>query len=208
MENNGKVNISGYINPTLLLKCLEKAGKTAEIVHWQYGECSRNLFEKPKLPSPSVNNNNLYLPGYEGYNNNGYYGYNYNNGYGYGYGYPPNYRRSNYVFNHLECSGNASDCSGHHMRNPNTPNKSSSSSSSSKTQFQKPASGHIGNHPTCCSLMWRISWKYVFVYLMFECDYGLVWCSGVIFFYPNFHFQLLTTGGNILRWMFANWFLR
>ncbi|XP_042755938.1 uncharacterized protein LOC128132578 [Lactuca sativa] len=153
MENNGNVNISGYIDPILLLKCLEKAGKTAEIVHWQYGECSRNLFEKPKLPSPSVNNNNLYLPGYEGYNNNGYYGYNYNNGYGYGYGYPPNYRRSNYVFNHLECSGNASDCSGHHMRNPNTPNKSSSSSSSSKTQFQKPASGHIGNHPTCCSLM-------------------------------------------------------
>ncbi|CAI9295404.1 unnamed protein product [Lactuca saligna] len=64
MENNGKVNISGYIDPTLLLKSLEKAGKTAEIVHWQYGECSTNLFEKTEsplpLPLPPINNN-LYL---------------------------------------------------------------------------------------------------------------------------------------------------
>lgn len=130
MENNGKVNISGYINPTLLLKCLEKAGKTAEIVHWEYGECSSNLFEKTEspLPLPPINNN----------------------------GYPPNYnynyrRRRNYAFNHLECAGNASECCGHHIQNPITPIKSSSS----QTHFQKLASGH----PPCCSLMWRISSK-------------------------------------------------
>lgn len=124
MEDNGKINISGYIDPTVLLKCLRKAGKTAQIVHWQYGECSSNLFEKTE--SPSINNGNGYYlyPGYEGYN---------------GYG------RSNYAFNHLECSGNASDCSGHHIQKPITRYKSSSSSS----QFQKLSSDH-----TCLNLRW------------------------------------------------------
>ncbi|KAL4554725.1 hypothetical protein LXL04_037328 [Taraxacum kok-saghyz] len=111
MENNGKINISGYIDPNLLLKCLRKLGKKAQIVHWQYGECSSNLFEKTK--SPSVNAS---YPGYGGYN---------------GYGYP-SYLRNN---NHPICAGNASDCSGHHIQKPYK------SSSSSSRQFQKLAKG-------------------------------------------------------------------
>lgn len=141
MEKDGKINISGYIDPKQLLKSLKKA-KGTEIVHWQYGECSTNLFEKPKSP---VNNNKNGAGGY--YLNPSYGGYN---GYGYNYGYPS--YQTNYPFRHLECAGDAADCSGHHIETPMTPDKSS------KSIFQKISSSvkdaaSSDNGPTCCTLM-------------------------------------------------------
>nr|XP_043614213.1 uncharacterized protein LOC122586170 [Erigeron canadensis] len=86
MENDGRVNIQGFINPNVLLECFRKAGKDAQIVHWQYGECSSNLYDKtaPSNYYGHGSSNYYYGDGYDyGYNNNGYH----NNGY-YANGYP------------------------------------------------------------------------------------------------------------------------
>lgn len=87
MNEDGAVEISGTIDPMLLLKVLGKFGKSAKLLDWKFGEC------------PS----NLYMPEYHrGYRN--YYGDNryYSNGgnnyyedskyYGYGDGRHVQYR--------------------------------------------------------------------------------------------------------------------
>lgn len=38
------VEISGTVNPSLLLKMLGRAGRSAELCWFQFGECSSNLF--------------------------------------------------------------------------------------------------------------------------------------------------------------------
>ncbi|KAJ0868397.1 hypothetical protein HanRHA438_Chr12g0574161 [Helianthus annuus] len=161
MGDDGSVNISGYIDPTQLLKCLKKAGKDVEMVHWQYGECSNNLFENTE--PPTIDNGNgpngvgdYYLhPSYDVYGNG--YGY----GFGYGYGYPSFAR--NYGYKHLECSGNAEDCSGHHAEQPTNSEKASTEQpkNSDKSSFSIPKriSGHgedliLGeNAPKYCRIM-------------------------------------------------------
>ncbi|KAL2476031.1 Uncharacterized protein Adt_36767 [Abeliophyllum distichum] len=44
MDEYGIVQVSGMINPKLLMKKLGKAGKHAELCWFQYGQCSSNLF--------------------------------------------------------------------------------------------------------------------------------------------------------------------
>ncbi|XP_035843014.1 uncharacterized protein LOC118489302 [Helianthus annuus] len=165
MGDDGSVNISGYIDPVQLLKCLKEAGKNVEMVHWQYGECSNNLFENTEPPANDNGNGpngagDYYLhPGYDGYGNG--YGYGYGNAYGYDYGYPR--FASNYGYKHLECSGNAEDCNGHHAKQPKNSEESSAEQpkSSDKTSFSIPkrirASGEdlilSENAPKCCKIM-------------------------------------------------------
>ncbi|KAI3811923.1 hypothetical protein L1987_16619 [Smallanthus sonchifolius] len=147
MEDDGKINISGYIDPNQLLNNLKKVGKKAEMVHWQYGECSNNLFQKTE-PPPSNNNGNgngaggYYLyPGYGGYN-----------GYGHNYDYPRYVK--NYAYNHLECSGNAQDCNGHHTEQPKNSDKSSLIISKKITESgEDPIPIPGGDSPKCCRLM-------------------------------------------------------
>ncbi|GJV90697.1 feruloyl CoA ortho-hydroxylase 1-like protein [Tanacetum coccineum] len=77
MDDTGKVHVSGYIEPNVLLKCLRKNGKEAHLVHWQYGECSTNLYQ-----NNSYQNSGFQRGGYQnsGYHQGGYGGYDNNNG--------------------------------------------------------------------------------------------------------------------------------
>ncbi|GKB16074.1 hypothetical protein Tco_0849997 [Tanacetum coccineum] len=79
MDDTGKVHVSGYIEPNVLLKCLRKNGKEAHLVHWQYGECSTNLYQ-----NNSYQNSGFQRGGYQngGYHQGGYGGYDNNNGNG------------------------------------------------------------------------------------------------------------------------------
>jgi len=134
MEEDGKVNISGYIDPCQLLTCLKKAGKKAEMVHWQYGECSKNLFATKEKKAPTDHNMNaanyLFPGGYD------YYG-----------GYP----RKLYAYKHLECLGTAEDCNGHHTKHEADSVKSSLSINSKNIN-----TGLLPDEedvPKCCCLM-------------------------------------------------------
>ncbi|GJW38637.1 hypothetical protein Tco_0064482 [Tanacetum coccineum] len=87
MDDTGKVHVSGYIEPNVLLKCLRKNGKEAHLVHWQYGECSTNLYQ-----NNSYQNSGFQRGGYQnsGYHQGGYGGYDNNNGNGnYSYNHQP-----------------------------------------------------------------------------------------------------------------------
>ncbi|KAK4714969.1 hypothetical protein R3W88_020876 [Solanum pinnatisectum] len=44
MNGDGMIEVSGNVDPKLLLKRLSKAGKKAELCWFQFGECSTNLF--------------------------------------------------------------------------------------------------------------------------------------------------------------------
>ncbi|XP_059284507.1 heavy metal-associated isoprenylated plant protein 32-like [Lycium ferocissimum] len=44
MNGDGMIEVSGNIDPKVLLKRLAKAGKKAELYRFQFGECSSNLF--------------------------------------------------------------------------------------------------------------------------------------------------------------------
>ncbi|GFZ05023.1 hypothetical protein Acr_17g0005950 [Actinidia rufa] len=55
MDEDGRIEVSGMVDPSMLLKMLAKAGKKAEICWWQFGQCSSNL----------------YIPEYKEYNKNG-----------------------------------------------------------------------------------------------------------------------------------------
>ncbi|KAI3714396.1 hypothetical protein L1987_72997 [Smallanthus sonchifolius] len=89
-------------------------------------------------------------PGYGGYNGYGnVYG---NGGYGHNYDYP-RYAK-NYAYKHLECSGNAQDCNGHHTEQPKNSDKSSLSISKKITESGEdpiPIPGE--DAPKCCILM-------------------------------------------------------
>ncbi|GAA0144109.1 hypothetical protein LIER_04637 [Lithospermum erythrorhizon] len=79
MIGNGKIIVSGKVDPTKLLKFIAKAGKTAEVLWWQFGECSSNLF-LPINQHYSITNSSQY-----GYGSIGVYGGGggfYDNGYG------------------------------------------------------------------------------------------------------------------------------
>ncbi|CAN4091518.1 unnamed protein product [Withania somnifera] len=52
MNTDGMVDISGTVYPNKFLKILRKARTKAELCHFQFGECSSNLF----LPSRPVDN--------------------------------------------------------------------------------------------------------------------------------------------------------
>ncbi|KAH6786323.1 hypothetical protein C2S52_005875 [Perilla frutescens var. hirtella] len=103
MDDNGVVEISGTVDPSVLLKMLGRAGRSAELCWFQFGECSNNLFmptsltgsarttysrdgrylhasnlSRPKLPShEALVKNHSY--GYDQYGNGGhdhhYYSY-------------------------------------------------------------------------------------------------------------------------------------
>ncbi|GKA79881.1 hypothetical protein Tco_0786477 [Tanacetum coccineum] len=65
----------------------EKNGKEAHLVHWQYGECSTNLYQ-----NNSYQNSGFQRSGYQnsGYHQGGYGGYDNNNGNGnYSYNHQP-----------------------------------------------------------------------------------------------------------------------
>ncbi|EPS68235.1 hypothetical protein M569_06537, partial [Genlisea aurea] len=44
MDEAGLVEISGTVDPNLLLKMLGRAGRKAELHWFQFGECSSNLY--------------------------------------------------------------------------------------------------------------------------------------------------------------------
>nr|GEX94695.1 hypothetical protein [Tanacetum cinerariifolium] len=84
MEDDGKVHISGYIEPHVLLKCIQKNGKNAHLVHWQYGECETNLYRNGY--GGGYSNGNGYNNHYSNHQQGGYRGYN---NYVHSYNYNP-----------------------------------------------------------------------------------------------------------------------
>ncbi|KAL7202158.1 hypothetical protein ACSBR1_033771 [Camellia fascicularis] len=60
MDEDGRIEVSGTVDPSLLLKILAKAGNRAELCWWQFGQCSSNL----------------YIPEYRDYHEYGSSGYN------------------------------------------------------------------------------------------------------------------------------------
>ncbi|KAL3506858.1 hypothetical protein ACH5RR_032240 [Cinchona calisaya] len=44
MDQDGIAEVSGFADPDVLLKTVEKQGKKAELCWFQYGKCSSNLF--------------------------------------------------------------------------------------------------------------------------------------------------------------------
>lgn len=58
MNGDGMIEVSGNVDPKLLLKRLSKAGKKAELCWFQFGECSTNLF---------INQSDYYYGGQLGY---------------------------------------------------------------------------------------------------------------------------------------------
>ncbi|KAI3769195.1 hypothetical protein L6452_00295 [Arctium lappa] len=119
-EDDGNINISGYIEPTVLLKCLRKLGKSAHLVHWQYGECSNNMYVKKPELTTNKNGNGIA-------NANGYCLYP--GGYNIGYDYP-GYGRNYDAYDQLEFAGNGCECNRHQIEKPKTPEKSASASTS------------------------------------------------------------------------------
>ncbi|KAA8527034.1 hypothetical protein F0562_008737 [Nyssa sinensis] len=65
MDEDGMVEVSGTVDPSLLMKMLAKAGNRAELCWFQFGQCSSNLFIPDRRGSYGGN-------GY--YEDNGYYG--------------------------------------------------------------------------------------------------------------------------------------
>ncbi|KAL1556219.1 hypothetical protein AAHA92_11871 [Salvia divinorum] len=117
MNDDGVVEISGTVDPSLLLKMLERAGRSAELCWLNFGQCSRNLFMptsggstysydgrylhapshcRPKPPSailPSINNQN-YSSDYDSmyYDKHGYdHGHGYRHRHQQGYEYQSGY---------------------------------------------------------------------------------------------------------------------
>ena len=78
MDEDGKVEVSGTVNPKQLPKMLAKVGKRAEVCWFQFGECSSNL-HMPTPPPPQTPN--CYYNNYPQNAHNGYY-----DGSCYGYG--------------------------------------------------------------------------------------------------------------------------
>ncbi|GJY42889.1 hypothetical protein Tco_0431102 [Tanacetum coccineum] len=121
--DDGTANVSGYIDQDQFLESWEKYRKKIKLVHWQFGECERNLVKKTKAPStitanPSGNNVNgaggYYLPqGPQSYYGNASY-----NGHG--------------AYYDVGSYGHASECSGHHIEKPMTANKTPDKTPSNK----------------------------------------------------------------------------
>ncbi|KAM3396337.1 hypothetical protein P3S68_005343 [Capsicum galapagoense] len=61
LTEDGKVMVSGIVDPNLLMKNLAKVNKSAELEWIQFGQCSTNLFLPPKPPT-----NNANLPSNQG----------------------------------------------------------------------------------------------------------------------------------------------
>ncbi|KAG8386052.1 hypothetical protein BUALT_Bualt03G0108900 [Buddleja alternifolia] len=121
MDDDGVVEISGTVDPNLLLKMLGKSGRKAELRWFQFGECSSNLFmpitisgyqdgrylhsdnlPRPKLPShehfrsPAHHQKQDYQIAYDNrddYANQYYYNYqhSYHNKQDYQHGYDYNH---------------------------------------------------------------------------------------------------------------------
>ncbi|KAL8033464.1 hypothetical protein ABFX02_13G160400 [Erythranthe guttata] len=49
MDEYGTVEVSGMVDPNLLIKRLGKAGRAAELCWFQFGQCSTNLFLSSNL---------------------------------------------------------------------------------------------------------------------------------------------------------------
>lgn len=96
MHDDGLLQVSGTLDPVLLLKVLAKSGKAAKLVDWKFGGCSRNLimpeFERYQqrkqyleyLDDLRAYYNTFY--GHGGGYGRGSYGYNYGDGHGRRYG--------------------------------------------------------------------------------------------------------------------------
>ncbi|KAK4366120.1 hypothetical protein RND71_014000 [Anisodus tanguticus] len=56
MNKDGTVEISGTVFPNEFLKILRKARKKVELCHFQFGECSSNLFLPPLAVNYGINN--------------------------------------------------------------------------------------------------------------------------------------------------------
>lgn len=112
MDDNGVVIISGTADPHLLLEALRKAGRSADMTFFKFGECSSNLFlqtneatprdgrylhaahhSRPSLPSHRAidNQSNCYDYGYD----NRYY-----NTYGNRQDYYHDYHQQHYGYMH------------------------------------------------------------------------------------------------------------
>lgn len=72
MDDNGVVEISGTANPSLLLKMLGRAGKSAELCWFQFGECSSNLFMATNDDGRYLHASNLSRPKLPSQTNHGY----------------------------------------------------------------------------------------------------------------------------------------
>lgn len=99
MCGEGMFQISGSLDPKILLKVLGKTDKTAHLVGLQSGGCSQNLymhdFERRQKFKQDIKDGvemqAYYLDIYQRYGGGGYgqgYDYNYGNPYGRNYGNP------------------------------------------------------------------------------------------------------------------------
>nr|XP_009797577.1 PREDICTED: uncharacterized protein LOC104243987 [Nicotiana sylvestris] len=52
LKEDGKVEVSGIVDPALLMRNLAKSGKSAELEWIQFGQCSSNLFLPSQPPKP------------------------------------------------------------------------------------------------------------------------------------------------------------
>lgn len=83
MNTDGTVEISGTVDPKKILKILKKAKSKAELCHFQFGECSTNLFLPPRPIDYGIiankyggGPNNMLISSFVGQNEDrpGYYG--------------------------------------------------------------------------------------------------------------------------------------
>ncbi|XP_058218855.1 uncharacterized protein LOC131329628 [Rhododendron vialii] len=151
MVEDGKIEVSGTVDPNQLLKMLaSKAGKKLNICLWQFGECHSNLYlpePKPEKPQQKEGTN---FNGYYGYDG-GYYGCNpyyvnndwhlYGNG---GYG---DYPWPKYPVHALEAPPDAADGKGTVPGGDEVPVDQKSQAAENPT-----ISGGVA-HKQCCSVM-------------------------------------------------------
>ncbi|KAL3531680.1 hypothetical protein ACH5RR_005201 [Cinchona calisaya] len=74
MDEYGVIQVSGIVSPEILIKNLSKAGRKAELLWLQYGQCCSNLYAGP-MPSRSSSahdHSNTYYD-FHGYDAYGYY---------------------------------------------------------------------------------------------------------------------------------------
>ncbi|KAI8552954.1 hypothetical protein RHMOL_Rhmol06G0308000 [Rhododendron molle] len=151
MVEDGKIEVSGTVNPNQLLKMLAtKAGKKLAICHWQFGECHSNLYlpePKPEKPPQKEGTN---FNGYYGYDG-GYYGcnpYYANDWHLYGNGGYGDYTWPKYPVHALEAPPDAADGKG------TVPGSGDEVPANQKSQAAEnpPISGGVA-HKQCCSVM-------------------------------------------------------
>ncbi|KAH7861853.1 hypothetical protein Vadar_031776 [Vaccinium darrowii] len=143
MDGEGKIAVSGTVDPHLLLQTLQKSGKILQLCSWQYGQCHSNLYMPESKPEKPQKKEETHVNDYYGYGG-GYYGYGGGpGGYG-GYGFVP---QPIYPFRALEAPPDAT-----HRTVPDDEPKSGGQADLKALETEnEPKSGVAVKQ--CCSIM-------------------------------------------------------